>query len=358
VEFEFIADLTHGEGFEGFDALFQEFALGIGDDLGDADDGGLPEVEGAYEFAGLLEFLAEIGAVFAGELRGFEHFEIAFCQEEPGHVSFAGVRLVMVADLDDFDFGRDEFRMAGRERRAGIRRQFFELCETDVEFVQRNPQGARQLGQAVAGDFFEMAVENFFEGRGQGVFAPELEFETFGEVAATDAGGVEALDQLQRFFDGFDRFVGGHGEIGDGAAQIAGVVDAADQLGGDGADLRRRVGERQFLHQLFLEGRGVGERVEKVLAPFGLVFAAAGSCGEGEVVAPLVRFGGLGVVVGLVFRFGGGRGIGDGEVVGVFRFEKRICRHCLEQFLFQFQKRQIQEFETLELTRRKLLFLS
>lgn len=220
---------------------------------------------------------------------------------------------IAVAGFHDFDFGRHEFGVLRREGRTRKRGEFAQLPETAVKFVERNPERSGQLRQMIPGDLLEVVVENLFKHRGQRVLAPELELQAFGKVTAADAGRIEPLHELERFFDDFDRLAGGHCDVRHGAAQIAGVVDAADDLGADPPQVRGCVRKRQLLQQLFLQRRRIGQRVEQIFAAFGVVVPGAVVGGQRQVVAPFVGLGRFCIEVRLVLGFGWGGGSGSGR---------------------------------------------
>ena len=58
MQFEFLADLPHGQRMQRLDAFREEIALRPGDDLRDADDRALAQFERAHEVPGLLELFA------------------------------------------------------------------------------------------------------------------------------------------------------------------------------------------------------------------------------------------------------------------------------------------------------------
>ena len=211
----------------------------------------------------------------------------------------------------------------------------------------------------VAGDLLKVMVENFPVERRQFSGALQLQLQAFGKVAAADAGRIETLHEFQCGF-GVDQLgVFTHRQVGGSAAEITGVVDRADDLLRQPPDFGRRITGRQFRKQLFLQRRGVGERVEHEVVFF---VGEAGFPGAGrhrQFVGPLLVFHGALVERAFIFLFGSFRLRGKFHGFGLhFGFQQRIGGQLLGEPFFEFEGGQIQKLQRLKLAGGKLLFLA
>ena len=180
--------------------------------------------------------------------------------------------------------------------------------------------------------------------------AAELDEETFAQVAGSDSGRIELLDDLEHVEDlilvGLDvspeRQV--VDETVDVPAQVAVFVEAADYEGGDRVLSLVETAEAELLHQALGETLLDGKCI--ILRPF--VFAVV-------VDAKLVCRN-LVVFVDL------GKGNVSWRIVGIVALgrrvvEDRILFQFLADTLFQLLHRQLDKFYRLDLQGRKFLLL-
>ena len=126
----------------------------------------------------------------------------------------------------------------------------------------------------------------------------ELDREALGEVAGADAGRLERLDQGQRGFGDRERRAEPRGDLADVGAEIAGLVDLADDRLADQTDRRVGGGDAELV------GEMVGERLLAGDEGFEIVVVGADRRprrrrrpGFGAAVDGAVSFGGPAVVV-------------------------------------------------------------
>ncbi len=250
---------------------------------------------------------------------------------------------------------------------AGGRIELLDLVQDGFELVRVQVEAVHQLRELAALEFVEPVAEDA-DGIGHSrrlLLVLQLDEEALTKIARPHAGGLELLDDLQHRLHLFR--VGGNarpeGEVIherlDVAAEIAVVVQAADNEGGHGALVFGQVP----VAQLLLEALG-----KALLDGEGIVLGAL-------VLSPVVHGtvvvrGGIVVVrVGVVVLLEGAAAVlavldfGDGHVAGLVRLaagsgrivDDRIVVQHLADMLLQGLHRHLDQLDGLDLERRELL---
>ena len=250
---------------------------------------------------------------------------------------------------------------------AGGRIELLDLVQDGLELVRVQVEAVHQLRELAALELVEPVPEDAYGigHRRRLLLVLQLDKEALAEVAGAHAGGLELLDDLEhRLY--FFRIRGDarpESEVVhqgfDVAAEIAVVVQAADDEGGHGPLVLGQVP----VAQLFLEALG-----EALLDGEGIVLGAL-------VLAPVVHGtvvvrGGVVIVrVGVVVLLEGAAAVlavldlGDGHIAGLVRIaagsgrvvDDRIVVQDFADMLLQGLHRHLDQLDGLDLERRELL---
>ena len=299
-------------------------------------------------FAVLHDFrIAAVDPEFRdGEARhGQDQFTVLIVQPEVGD-DLLGLVGVAVVDLA-----------------AGGRIQLLDLVQDGLELVRVQVETVHQLRELAALELVETVAEDA-DGIGHGrrlLFVLQLDEEALAEVAGTHTRGLELLDDLEHCLHLF-RIRGNarpEGEVIDErldvAAEIAVVVQAADDEGGHGPLVLGQVPVAQLLLEALGEALLDGEGI--VLGAFVLAPVVHGTV--------VVRGGIVVVRVGVVVLLEGTAAVlavldfGDGHVAGLVRLaagsgriiDARIVVQHLADMLLQGLHRHLDQLDGLDLER-------
>lgn len=168
-----------------------------------------------------------------------------------------------------------------------------------------------ELGEVVAGDEFEVFIDDGgFEGISEAEVV-ELEEKAFAKVVGGDADGVEGLHDGEGIVEASKGDLERGGEGFEGGIEVSVVGEISDDDLAIGEGFGGEPGEEELLVEVFLEGFGRDDGVVKVFASFG------GILGEGFVLA--FEDGEVAEVVVVAFL-----PIVEGVGVGVLRVEEFV----------------------------------
>ena len=249
---------------------------------------------------------------------------------------------------------------------AGGRVEFPNLVQDGLQLVGVQVEAVHEFGELPSLELVETVADDAdgVRHRRRLLLVLQLDEEAFAEVTRAHARGLELLDDLQHRLHllGIRLDAGAEGEIIDQrldvAAEIAVVVETADDKGGHGPLVLRQMTVAELLlkalRETLLDGEGVVFGT-LVLAP--VVYGAV-----------VVRRGIVVVGVGLVGILQGTAAVlavlhlGDGHVAGLVGLaalgrvvDNRIVVHHLPHMLLQRLHRHLDQLDSLNLERRKLL---
>ena len=317
----------------------------------------------AHERGGVL-----LGTV-VGVLAVFHYFRVAavdaeFRDGEARHGQDQLAVLVVQAEVGNDLLGL--VAVAVVDLAAGGRIELLDLVQDGLELVRVQVEAVHQLRELAALELVEPVADDA-DGIGHGrrlLLVLQLDEEAFAEVAGAHAGGFELLDDLEHRLH-LGRIGGDAGAEGqvvhqgfDVAAEIAVVVQAADDEGGHGALVLGEVPVAQLLLEALREALLDGEGI--VLGAFVLAPVVHGTV--------VIRGGVVVVRIGAVVLLQGTAAVlavlhlGDGHVAGLVGIaalrgvvDDRIVIHHLADVLLQGLHRHLDQLDGLDLERRELL---
>ena len=250
---------------------------------------------------------------------------------------------------------------------AGGRIQLLDLVQDGLELLFVQVEARHQPRELASLELVEPVADDADGVRhgGRLLLVLQLNEEALPQVTRTDAGGLELLDDLEHFlhFLRRRRDAGAEGQVVhqrlDVAAQIAVVVQTADDEGGHGPLVVGEVPIAQLLLKALREALLDGEGV--VFGPVVLTPVVDGAVVVRRRIV-VVGEGGVGVLQGAaavlaVLHFG------DGHVAGLVGLaaaggrvvEDRVVVQDLADMLLQGLHRHLDQLDGLDLERRKLL---
>ena len=218
-----------------------------------------------------------------------------------------------------------------------------------VELLLADAERLADVLVAVVGEVVEVVLHDV-EGHGLVGCAAQLQCKALLQVACPDARRVEALHRLEGLLyllvRGFDALSEGEvvGYEVEAAAQVAGIVERAYDLGGDSQDPAVEAREGELLQQSLGKGTGVAHHE-----------VAAGGVGVLLEVLAVVVVEALVLVVVVVPVRLCGVGARQRLFVGRFGVEQGVLLYLFFDGLFQVGDRQLQQSHQLYLLRRELL---
>jgi len=246
-------DLDHGQGLEVSDAFLHEFALPIDDLGGDVADGLLALVEAFDEEFPGADLFADILANFGGRIRLRHQILVSVADAQMRDLLIIGGDEEIFARLDHEHFRQNVLIVIGEEGASGrgsskpTRWMAFWTSTTSWP-KPRAISGMRRLPRASMKSWtmrYSLVCCLFL--------SFELKEEAFAQVACTDAGGVEGLNDVEHAQDEFGGQTGAQGHFLDGRLEVAVIIDVADDHLGDRplfiGDLRKA----HLFKEMFLE---------------------------------------------------------------------------------------------------------
>ena len=266
----------------------------------------------------------------------------------------------------DVDVGLDVDRALVRVLAAGLRIEMLDDLDEALERLHVDRQRLRELHEVALHEHVPVIADDDLDERLVDLEEVELQQQALAKVARADADRIEDLDGL----DGLRCFFGRVGSRGldllHAGAQVAVLVDVADDERADLLDARRRVGHAQLPREVIGEvrrtGEGVLDRELLVLLRHPRVVAVLDVVLEVGVVVDLVegvlllvlrrvfdrlrRFVGVGLLIG-----GVGFGLFGLRFFGGF-FEERVLEQLLVEDFLELEFRQLQQLDRLLQRRR------
>src|ERR1017187_8776646 len=226
-------DLRHGHGLEMRDALVHELALALDDFAPDVGDGGLALVQALDEkFAG-ADFFADVILHLGVVLAAGHQIFIDIADAQVRNLLVVGGDGEIVAALHHEDFRRDVLLDGGQEGASGARLQPADARERVLHVVHGFAGAACDFGNTPLPQRDHVVADDAILQSFLLAGAFQLQHQTLAQVARADTDGFKGLNNLEDFGNFLRRQAGGGGKFLDGRAEVAVVVNVADEQFGD-----------------------------------------------------------------------------------------------------------------------------